>query len=196
MTWSHSCPGLDSIASTLSKHRKGKVIQTDDLYCAVICGPGDCNLQSQEIWHLFGEHIWILKGLDLTPSEDAQRSLRKRAHKEDATVGGTGTDATFMLQFLLKRELSPVPLWNSFSAAGGHQPLTKQAHERSCLEMSLFCNDSPLIHYKALRVRAERVDCYLIIVSLELCNSVYHRDTESFLLLGRKCYQIHVLIKS
>ena len=71
---------------------------------------GDCNLQSQEIWHLFGEHIWILKGLDLTPSEYAQGSLRKRAHKEDATVGGTGTDAAFMLQFLLKRELGPVPL--------------------------------------------------------------------------------------
>lgn len=138
MTWSHSCPGLDSIASTLSKHRKGKVIQTDDLYCAVICGPGDCNLQSQEIWHLFGEHIWILKGLDLTPSEYAQRSLRKRAHKEDATVGGTGNDAAFMLQFLLKRELGPVPLWNSFSAAGGHQPLQSRPMNAAVLKCQCF----------------------------------------------------------
>lgn len=75
-----------------------------------ICGLGDCNQQCQEIWHLFGKHVWILKGLCLTRSVYAQRSLRKCTHKEDTTVLEIVIDATFTLQLLLKREVSPVPL--------------------------------------------------------------------------------------
>lgn len=85
----------------------------------------------------------------LMHSAYAQRSLRKRAHKEDGTVLATVIDAAFMLQLLLKKEVSPVPLLNSFSAAGGHKPLRKpvsRQHERSCLEIPLFGNDSPFNH--------------------------------------------------
>lgn len=51
-----------------------------------ICGVRGGNQQSQEIWHLFGKHVWTLKGFCLTHSVYAQRSLRKCTHKEDTTV--------------------------------------------------------------------------------------------------------------
>ena len=74
-----------------------------------ICGVKDCNQQSQEIWHLFGKHVWILKGLCLTHSVYAQRSLRKCTHKEDTTVLETVIDLHSCCNSHLKGKLVQFP---------------------------------------------------------------------------------------